>query len=297
MESFFHIQGAPASPLAPLILIHPISGIALPYLTLGPLSSPNNHQHSRPVYGLSCPFYESKSYQLPASFAALARDYVERIRKEIPHGPYILGGLSMGGMIAIKMAEVLEEECEMVLGVLLIDSTNPEGYPPFDSPRERDEIAEWTYKTYAGRTGLPGFEEMGCEEDGVLDSEVDKDSGLGDEEDDDDEMDMMEYLPRMRKHIYNSLDMVTRAGEGEYLPKGVKSPVTLVKCTQLASLPETVSEYRKKGYQFRFQDERAGWTMDKFQSIPIDAQHEAVFDSQHVGRVTDILRGVLEEMD
>lgn len=295
MDSFFHIQGAPACNLAPLILIHAVSGFALPYLSLGPLSSPNDPEHARPIYGLSCPIYESRSYHLPESFSAVAREYVDLIRKEIPYGPYILGGWSMGGMIAIKMAEILESDGEEVLGVLLIDSTNPEGYPTFNDTRERDEVAGWTYEAYAGRSGLPGLEEMDSDEEDVLSRDDDRDSGIGDE--DDDEVDVMEYLPRMRKHIYNSLDMIARAGEGGYMPTKLKSPVSLVNCTQLATLPEAMSDERKDAIRHRFEDEQAGWTMEKFKSVPVDAQHDDVFDRQHVGQVTNILRDVLEEME
>ena len=200
----------------------------------------------------------------------------------------------MGGMIAIKMAEILESEGEEVLGVVLIDSTNPEGYPTFNGTSERDEVAEWTYKAYAGRSGLPGLEEMACGEEDVLSMEEDKDCRLDHE--DDDEIDVMEYLPRMRKHISNSLDMIAAAGKGGYVPKELRTPVTLVKCTQLATLPEAMSEERKNAIRHRFQDERAGWSMDKLQSIPVDAKHDDVFDSQHVGNVTDILKKVLEEI-
>ena len=201
----------------------------------------------------------------------------------------------MGGMIAIKMAEIFESEGEEVLGVVLIDSTSPEGYPIFHDTYERDKVAEWIYKAYAARSGLPELEEMDYEEDGVLDREDDKDSGLGDE--DDDEVDFTEYLPRMRKHIYNGLDMIARAGEGGYSPKRLKSPVTLVKCTQLAPLPEAMSTERKKAIRYRFQDERAGWTMANFQSIPLDAQHDDVFDRRHLGSITDILKKALEQLD
>ena len=200
----------------------------------------------------------------------------------------------MGGMIAIKMAEMVESKGEEILGVVLIDSTNPEGYPTFHNTRERDEVAEWTYKAYAARSGLPNLEEMDYEENDGLDREDDKDSGLGDE--DDDEVDFTEYLPRMRKHIYNGLDMIARAGEGGYLPKRLKSPVTLVKCTQLASLPEAMSAERKKAIRHRFQDERAGWTMENFRSILLDAQHDDVFNRRHIGSITDILKKALEQL-
>lgn len=200
----------------------------------------------------------------------------------------------MGGMIAIKMAEILESEGEKVLGVVLIDSTSPEGYPAFNDARERDGVAEWTFKAYAGRSGLPGLEDMDCREDAVQSREEERDSGLEDE--DEDAVDVMEYLRRMRKHMYNSLDMIARAGEGDCMPKELKSPVTLVKCMQLATLPDAMSEERKNPVRHRFQDERAGWTTDAFHSIPLDAQHDDVFDDQHTGQVTDIISVLLEEM-
>ena len=286
MESLFHIQGNLDSELAPLFLIHAVSGFALPYLSLGPLSS-ERPSRSRPVFGLSCPTYESKSYKMPLSLEKVAREYVTRIRAERPHGPYVLGGWSMGGMIAVKMATILQEQGQEVLHVLLMDSTNPQGCPWFVDENERTAIAEYTYKAYAKRTGLPGLEELVDEEDDFHDSDYYSDS------DDDDDVDIMEYLPKMRKHIYNSWDMISRAGQGYYLGEGLTSPVTLVKCTSLAKPPPGVSQQRKKGIEQRFSDDRAGWTMEQFKSIPIDAQHDDMFDGEHIGEMTQILRGVL----
>ena len=59
LESF-HIQGASISPLAPLTLINPLFGFALSYLSLGPLSLPDDPK-SRAIYGLSYPNYEFRS--------------------------------------------------------------------------------------------------------------------------------------------------------------------------------------------------------------------------------------------
>ena len=283
MESLFHIQGNIDSNLAPLFLIHAVSGFALPYLALGPLSH-NHASKSRPVYGLSCPTYESRSYKIPLSFEKVAREYVSRIKSERPHGPYVLGGWSMGGMIAVKMATILQEQGEEVLHVVLVDSTNPQGCPWFADEEERSAIAEATYDAYSKRTGLPGLEE-------ILDGE---DSGYESDSQDDDEVDIMEYLPRMRKHIYNSWDMIARAGQGYYLGEGLSSPVTLIKCTSLTTPLPVMSDKRKIAITQRFDDNRAGWTMANFKSIPIDAEHDDVFDSNHIGSMTKILRGVLD---
>ena len=287
MESLFHIQGNTDSTLAPLFLIHAVSGFALPYLALGPLSH-NHASKSRPVYGLSCPTYESRSYKIPLSFEKVAREYVTRIKSERPHGPYVLGGWSMGGMIAVKMATILQEQGEEVLHVVLIDSANPKGCPWFADELERSAIAEATYDAYSKRTGLPGLEDMLDGEDSGYESDSpDKD---------DDEVDIMEYLPRMRKHIYNSWDMIVRAGQGYYLGEGLSSPVTLIKCTSLTTPLSAMSDKRKIAIKQRFDDSRAGWTMDNFKSIPIDAEHDDVFDSNNIDSITDILRGVLDEI-
>ena len=225
---------------------------------------------------------------MPLSFEKVAREYVDRIRAERPDGPYMLGGWSMGGMIAVKMASILQEQGQEVVHVVLIDSTNPQGCPWFVDEDERSAIAEYTYEAYSKRTGLPGLEDMADEEDDFNDSDYYSDS-----EDDDDDVDIMEYLPRMRKHIINSWDMITRAGQGYYLGEGLTSPVTLVKCTDLATPPPGVSQKRKRAIQQVFNDDRAGWKMEQFETIPMDAQHDDVFDGEHISTMTQILRGIL----
>lgn len=72
--------------------------------------------------------------------------------------------------------------------------------------------------------------------------------------------------------------------------------MTLVKCTQLTTLPDVISEERNKAILQRFQHERAGWPIEKLQSILLDAQHNDVFDGQYVGQVTNILRRALQDI-
>lgn len=290
MESLFDIQGDASSDLSPLFLIHAVSGFALPFLALGPLSA-DTPSTSRPVYGLSCPIYQYKSYRLPHSLDEVAREYVARIQSERPHGPYVLGGWSMGRMIAVRMAAILEEQGEEVLHVLLIDSANPQGCPKYVDESERSAVGEWTYNAYSKPTGLPGLEAMAGEEESF-----DRGSDESDGQDCDDDVDILEYLPRMKEHIYNSWDMINRAGQADDLARGLASPVTLVKCTSLAAPPPGISEERKHAIRHRFEDDCAGWTMEKLKVIPVNAQHDDVFDGDHIDVVTDILRGVLERI-
>jgi amino acid adenylation domain-containing protein len=55
----------------------------------------------------------------------MAACYVEQIRKRQPNGPYYLGGLCAGGVIAFEMARLLGESSEVVSLVALLDAVEP----------------------------------------------------------------------------------------------------------------------------------------------------------------------------
>ncbi|MET0645777.1 MAG: amino acid adenylation domain-containing protein [Pyrinomonadaceae bacterium] len=56
---------------------------------------------------------------------AMAAEYVEAVRAAQPSGPYMLGGWSMGGVIAFEMARRLREQGEEVALLALIDAEAP----------------------------------------------------------------------------------------------------------------------------------------------------------------------------
>ncbi len=58
---------------------------------------------------------------------AMASDYVEAIRGVQPVGPYLLGGWSMGGVIAFEMARQLQAQGEQIAMLALIDAHVPAG--------------------------------------------------------------------------------------------------------------------------------------------------------------------------
>ncbi|MBT8103725.1 MAG: hypothetical protein KJO95_12200 [Gammaproteobacteria bacterium] len=60
-----------------------------------------------------------------SSVERIAQHYLKGIREIQPHGPYILCGYSLGGMIAYEMALLLTREGEAVNLVTLVDSTPP----------------------------------------------------------------------------------------------------------------------------------------------------------------------------
>jgi amino acid adenylation domain-containing protein len=59
------------------------------------------------------------------SIESLASDYLDLIRRLRPHGPYILGGFSIGGVIAYEVARQLREQGEDVALLVLLDCAPP----------------------------------------------------------------------------------------------------------------------------------------------------------------------------
>jgi thioesterase domain-containing protein/acyl carrier protein len=73
------------------------------------------------VYGLQATGLDGT--QAPqTSVVEMARHYVTALRAEQPHGPYRLGGWSMGGIIALEMAQQLTAAGETVERVVLFDT-------------------------------------------------------------------------------------------------------------------------------------------------------------------------------
>ena len=99
--------------LSPLFFVHPIGGGVLCYVQLA-----RHLGLGQPVYGLQA----STQHSNDCSIQSMARRYVESIRSVQPHGPYLLGGWSMGGVIAYEMAQQLLKNGDKVALLVLLDS-------------------------------------------------------------------------------------------------------------------------------------------------------------------------------
>ena len=99
---------------APLFLVHAVAGTVECYRDLA----------RRITAGVSVFALAADDADF-TDLAALAADYVQAIRRVRPHGPYRLGGWSLGGIIAFEMARHLLRQGESVQGVYLIDSYAP----------------------------------------------------------------------------------------------------------------------------------------------------------------------------
>lgn len=75
----------------------------------------------RPVYGLQAAGFDG----LPSPYRPMeeiAARYLSEIRAVQPHGPYLLGGLSFGGLVAMEMAQQLKRQGEKTALVALLDT-------------------------------------------------------------------------------------------------------------------------------------------------------------------------------
>jgi amino acid adenylation domain-containing protein len=103
----------------PIILVHPIGGGVLCYNSLA-----RCFDGRRGVLGLEADGLEGEAAP-QADLVEMASRYVEAVRLKCSHGPYILGGWSMGGVVAFEMAAQLAAAGQEAPVVFLIDPPAP----------------------------------------------------------------------------------------------------------------------------------------------------------------------------
>jgi thioesterase domain-containing protein/acyl carrier protein len=114
----------------PLFLVHPAGGHVFPYVHLAQLMGPD-----QPCYGLQARGLEDG--QNPhARIEDMAAYYIQALQTVQPTGPYLLGGWSMGGVVAFEMAQQLHAQGQLVALLALLDGRIPtpdETFPEDDS--------------------------------------------------------------------------------------------------------------------------------------------------------------------
>ncbi|RCI07396.1 hypothetical protein L249_1362 [Ophiocordyceps polyrhachis-furcata BCC 54312] len=111
-----------------LFLLPDGSGSAASYATFAKLDP------SLTVIGINCPWRTTPEDMAKATFPQLISKYVAEIQRRQPHGPYMVGGWSAGGIFAFEVARDLMAAGEAVDRLVLIDSPNPIG---LENPPER----------------------------------------------------------------------------------------------------------------------------------------------------------------
>ncbi|MCB1037177.1 MAG: alpha/beta fold hydrolase, partial [Acidobacteria bacterium] len=127
LASVLRREGEPeeATPLVPLkvsgsklpfFCVHPAGGGAFSYLPLARHFDPE-----RPFYALEAQGLGAAG-ELDARLEDMAARYLHEIRTVQAQGPYLLGGWSLGGFVALEMAQQLRDAGDEVAGLVLLDT-------------------------------------------------------------------------------------------------------------------------------------------------------------------------------
>jgi thioesterase domain-containing protein/acyl carrier protein len=102
--------------LAPLFLVHDADGETMLYSSLA-----NHLEDKRPVYGIR-PYSQEDCPILHTRITDMVQHYISEIRKVQPQGPYLVGGLCCGGVLAFEIACQLQAQGEQVPFLGIIDA-------------------------------------------------------------------------------------------------------------------------------------------------------------------------------
>jgi len=100
----------------PLFFVHPVGGNVFCYADLIRHLGPD-----RPFYGLQAQGLDGEK-KPHTRVESMASHYVELLQTVQPEGPYLLGGWSLGGVVAFEMAQQLQAQGQEVALLALIDS-------------------------------------------------------------------------------------------------------------------------------------------------------------------------------
>jgi len=127
------VAEAPKSRYRHLVAMHPHKhGNGTPFfLVAGMFGNVLNLRHLAQLAGADRPFYGLQARGLfgdmapHATFEEAAVDYLQEVRAVQPHGPYLLGGFSGGGIAAYEMAQQLLAAGEQVALLVMLDTPLP----------------------------------------------------------------------------------------------------------------------------------------------------------------------------
>jgi thioesterase domain-containing protein len=92
---------------------------------LGYIALARHLDPERPIYGMQYQYAEEQQLGRPYSeqeYEQWARQYIETIRLIQPHGPYLIGGMCEGALIAFTMTKLLEAAGERVSMLFTLDA-------------------------------------------------------------------------------------------------------------------------------------------------------------------------------
>jgi thioesterase domain-containing protein len=116
-------------------MVHPPGGIVVCYQALALRLGDD-----RRFYGIRARGLHGET-DLPERLEDMAAEYVAAVRSLQPEGPYYLGGWSMGGIVALEMAQQLLAQGQQIALLALLDTTIPQNAANQPYAEEADQSA------------------------------------------------------------------------------------------------------------------------------------------------------------
>ncbi|MFD7065177.1 amino acid adenylation domain-containing protein [Streptomyces sp. NPDC059906] len=110
--------------------VHAAGGNVLSYAVISEHLGPRF-----PMYGLQARGLEPGADAV-GDIPAMAADYIAAIRGRQPHGPYIIGGWSFGGMLALEITRQLIDLGEEVAELIMVDTGTNDAAPRTMDPED-----------------------------------------------------------------------------------------------------------------------------------------------------------------
>lgn len=234
------------------------------------LRSWGDHVDSICFYAIESPGTTGRT-DLASSVADLVTEYVAGVRSVQAEGPYVLGGYSAGGVVAIEMARRMTEEGDDVALVVLLDTFRPDAEARTHGGLERahqfmTSPVRFTQNVLRKRVLDPlAYEEYARKVVGYLDRG--------------------ERLPTELREQYMEDHMLSLLSELELAPYDGK--VLLVTAADINPVYDHIGADR-------------GWgeLVADLEIVPIDSDHHALVGRSRAPQVADaIQRGVLAALD
>lgn len=113
-----------------MFIIHDITGMATPFMRLGAYMANEMWAIGDKYFGTTNGF---------TTIEEMADHYISLIRGVQPHGPYVIAGYSMGGLVALVIADKLKKAGEIITHLIIFDTI-------FIPARERQSLksSDWT---------------------------------------------------------------------------------------------------------------------------------------------------------
>ncbi|MEL7501569.1 MAG: amino acid adenylation domain-containing protein [Cyanobacteria bacterium J06554_6] len=286
---------APAHPLLvtlaqgenepPLFLIHDADGDTSLYLNLA-------QALSRPVYGLR-PRRDAQGNLVHSYLNRMAADYRQAIQTVQPAGPYLVGGLCAGGILAFEVALQLRALEQPVALVALLEAPDVEAIR-FSEPSVQDRVITLWQTWQSGRTQLSHLLQKVASKSVsylsfTLSSRLQQRSTAISTA-------LFRYcrnhsmaIPSWLRHL--SVRDLYLFSEQDYRPEPrFDGPVVLIKAT--------VGEGVDQPYQEVYQDPLFGWQQRVTQPVQVaqvPGGHASMLSTEHVEAVASVLTQAIEK--